>query len=296
MKIGSQAHKELTCRTFFEGHRKYEPPDLPWPDLGAEQLQLLRSLPFWTHALEFESDAGPMIRAAARHEQDPLMREALELQAYEEERHARLVRHMIGLYALPYEEPKLAVGPNPLHAFTEFGFQECLDSFGAFGLFKLARRSEILPDPIFEIFDNVMREESHHIVFFINWYAHRQANLGLRERWLRPWRSLWYYGKAVAELAKLAGDDDADEGADFIVTGAQAFVDELTPQLILSTCVAENEWRMARFDRRLLLPQLLPRLAAMGSRVLRWLPERSFGSFSKGSPSGPPREHTSHAA
>ena len=31
MKIGSEAHKELFCQTFFEGHVKYEPAELPWP-------------------------------------------------------------------------------------------------------------------------------------------------------------------------------------------------------------------------------------------------------------------------
>ena len=91
MRIGSEEHKELFCRTFFEGHEKYEPEELPWPELKEEELALLRGLPFWTHALQFESEAGPMIRSVAALENDPMIREALELQAYEEERHARLV-------------------------------------------------------------------------------------------------------------------------------------------------------------------------------------------------------------
>ena len=185
MQIGSQAHKELYCRSFLEGHVRYEPAQLPWPELDAEALALLRGLPFWTHALQFESDAGPMIRSVARLETDPLIREALELQAYEEERHARLVRHMIDLYALPHREAHVVPNPSPIQEFVDFGFEECLDSFGAFGLFRLARDAKIVADPLFEVFDNVMREESHHIVFFINWYAHREASSGLAGRWLR---------------------------------------------------------------------------------------------------------------
>jgi len=297
MRIGSEEHKKLFCRTFFEGHEKYEPADLSWPALNEEELALLRGLPFWTHALQFESEAGPMIRSVAALENDPMIREALELQAYEEERHARLVQHMIDLYGLPYETAREEPNPDPIRAFTHFGFEECLDSFGAFGLFTLARGADLLPDGIFQIFGKVMREESHHIVFFINWYAHRQANLGVTERVFRPTLSLWYYGKALVQIGALVNDDDSDEGADFIVTGAKAFVDDLTLQRVIGACVSENEWRMAGFDRRLIVPTLIPTLAAFAGAALALLPERSFGSFSKNSgPTTDSREQTSRAA
>jgi hypothetical protein len=274
MQIGSQAHKELYCRTFLEGHRRYEPAQLPWPELDGDALALLRGLPFWTHALQFEADAGPMIRSVARLEPDPLIRETLELQAYEEERHARLVRHMIDLYALPHREAHVEPNANPIQEYVDFGFEECLDSFGAFGLFRLARDAKIVADPLFEVFDNVMREEAHHIVFFINWYAHREAASGLAGRLLRPPRSLWHYGKALRKIGDLVRGDDTEEGADFIVKGAEAFVDDLTPQLVIRTCLAENERRLAGFDRRLLVPQLIPRLARLAGALLGLWPER----------------------
>jgi hypothetical protein len=31
MKIGSEAHNELFCRSFMESHLEYEPEQLPWP-------------------------------------------------------------------------------------------------------------------------------------------------------------------------------------------------------------------------------------------------------------------------
>jgi hypothetical protein len=296
MQIGSQAHKELFCRTFLEGHRRYEPADLPWPELQGDPLALLRGLPFWTHALQFEADAGPMIRSVARLEADPIIREALELQAHEEERHARLVRHMIGLYGLPHREAHVEPNANPIAEFVDFGFEECLDSFGAFGLFRLARDANIVADPLFEVFDNVMREESHHIVFFINWYAHREAASGLPGRLLRPPRSLWHYGKALRKIGDLVRGDDTEEGADFIVKGAEAFVDDLTPHLVIRTCLAENERRLAGFDRRLLVPQLIPRLAKVAGALLGLVPERRPppGTRSTGAPSGADR--TSRAA
>jgi len=284
MQIGSEAHKELFCRTFFEGHVKYEVPELPWPELDDEALALLRGLPFWTHARQFESDAGPMITAVAELEKDPRIREALELQAFEETRHAALVNHMIELYQLPADEIHVEVGPDPLAEFVDFGFEECLDSFGAFGLFKLARDSKLVPDPLFDVFDNVMREESHHIVFFINYYAYHQAQGGFGGRLLRGPRSLWHYSKALVKIGDLVRDDDADEGADFIVKGAEAFVDNLTPQLVIRTCIEENERRLASFDRRLPVPKLIPGLARTANTLLKAIPSR---------PSPPPAQPTS---
>jgi hypothetical protein len=287
MKIGSQAHKELFCRAFFDGHRTYEPADLPWPELAEEELALLRGLPFWTHARQFEADAGPMITAVAELEPDPLLREARQLQAFEEARHARPVDHMIHRYELPAEEAHVQVPADVLAEFIDFGFEECLDSFGAFGLFKLARDSRLVAEPIFEIFDQVMQEEAHHIVFFINWYAHHEAQRGAGARLLRPARSVWHYAKALRKIGDLLGDDAAEEGADFIVKGAEAFVDDLSPKLVIEACLGENERRLAGFDRRLLIPELVPRLAGIALAGLNLVPGRQTAPTPTGGTSKP---------
>src|SRR5262249_54360537 len=153
---------------------RYEPAELPWPALDGEPLALLRSLPFWTFALQAEEDAGPMIPACAAFEPDPLVREAPELQAEEEARHARIIRLLIGLCRLRADEVRGEIPADAVEAFTDFGFEECFGSFGAFGLFQLAREHALVPDALFDIFDRVMEEEARHIVFFINWFAHRQ--------------------------------------------------------------------------------------------------------------------------
>src|SRR4029453_16847298 len=249
MRIGSPAHKELFCRTFLEGHRSYEPESLPWPVLDGEALALLRSLPFWTFALQAEEDAGPLITACAALERDPLVREALQLQADEETRHAGILRHMIGRHGPPPDEPTVEPPADVIEGFIDFGFEECFDSFGAFGLFQLAREHTLVPAPLFDIFEHVMEEEARHIVFFINWFAHRQVNRGRVARVLRQPKALWHYGKALRKLVDLVRDDDTPEGEDFIVSGASAFIDDLTPTLLLSRCLAENERRLAGFDR-----------------------------------------------
>jgi hypothetical protein len=272
MQVGSEAHMELFCRTFLEGHRKYEPEDLPWPELDDQSLELLRGIPFWDFALQAEADAGPMVHATADVQSDPLIREALSLQGYEEDRHARIIRHMIGLYGLEVGEIHVEMPADIEEAYIDFGFEECLDSFGAFGLFELARESKLVPEPLFQIFDHVMNEEAHHIVFFVNWFAHRQRHRGVADRALRVPKSLWHYGKALWKIADMFRSDDTPEGQDFVVTGAQAFVDDLTPKLVISTCLAENARRMAPFDPRLLQPRLIPRMAQVAWAGLRLLP------------------------
>ncbi len=278
MKIGSSAHKELFCRTFLEGHRRYEPESLPWPALDGESLALLRSLPFWTFALQAEADAGPLITACAALEHDPLVRESLQLQADEETRHAGILRHMIGRYGLQADEPTVELPADVVEGFIDFGFEECFDSFGAFGLFQLAREHALFPAPLFDVFEHVIEEEARHIVFFINWFAHRQLNQGQAARVLRQPKALWHYAKALRKLVGLVRDDDGPEGQDFIVSGAASFVDDLTPMLVLSRCLAENERRMAGFDRRLLVPRLGPAFARVALGVLERLPERWVGT------------------
>ena len=274
MKIGSAAHKELFCRTFLAQHRPYEPEQLDWPVLDDEALALLRGLPFWTHALQAEEDAGPMITACAALEPDRTIRQALELQALEEARHARIIKHMIERYRLPLGEIRVEMPADVLVAFIDFGFEECLDSFGAFGLFKLGRQHLVMPAPLFDIFDQVMQEEASHIVFFLNWFAYRQANRGRLPSTFRHAKALKHYLRALRKLAGLAFSDDTAEGKDFIISGAEAFVENLTPAAVLAACLEENTRRLAGFDRRLLRPQLAPRLARLALGILNRLPHR----------------------
>ena len=274
MKIGSAAHKELFCRTFFDQHRAYEPEQLEWPALDDEALALLRGLPFWTHALQAEEDAGPMISACAALEPDTTLRQALELQALEEARHARIIKHMIERYSLPVGEIRVEIPADVLEAFIDFGFEECLDSFGAFGLFKLGREHLVMPAALFDIFDRVMQEEASHIVFFLNWFAYQQANRGALPWLFRHSKALKHYLRALRKLAGLAFSDDTAEGKDFIIGGADAFVENLTARAVLAACLEENTRRLAGFDRRLLVPRLAPRLARLALGVLDRLPQR----------------------
>ena len=95
MRVGTEEHKLLFCNDFIKSYLPFEPENLPWPELDEVSLARLRAIPVWTMALEVELNAGQMLYGFAATEPDPLVRKALELQAFEEDRHGRLLSYMI---------------------------------------------------------------------------------------------------------------------------------------------------------------------------------------------------------
>jgi len=268
MKIGSQAHKELFCRSFIESHLKYEPEHLPWPQIDGAVLERLRGIPFWETALTTEQRAGVLVTAFAQTVTDPVLQAAIALQGRDEDRHGRLIATLIERYGVAIKPS----APEPLpsnieEAFTTFGFEECLDSFFAFGLFGIAREAGFFPEQFFTIFDPILDEEARHIVFFVNWVTYRQISRGRGALVLRAAQSLRHYSKALRNLAKAVGGANTDAG--FTATGASAFAVDLTPKSFLSACLAENAKRMSKFDERLLQPQLMPAIATAALRTLQ---------------------------
>lgn len=65
---------------------------------------------------------------------------------------------------------------------------------------RFARRSAYLPEPLVEIFDMLVRGETRHIVFFINWIAWQQTAAGHGARWVRGTSAIWYYRRAIGRL------------------------------------------------------------------------------------------------
>jgi hypothetical protein len=171
MKIGSEVHKELFCRSFMESYQEYEPEQLPWPQLDSVTLDRLKAIPFWEKAFDTERGAGVLVSAYAEMVDDPVLKEAIALQGREEGRHARLIKTLIDRYGIEIRErPRIELSDNIEEAFMDFGFAECLDSFFAFGLFGIAREAGFFPEQFFTIFDPILDEEARHIVFFVNWY------------------------------------------------------------------------------------------------------------------------------
>ncbi|HEX3419211.1 MAG TPA: hypothetical protein VHT21_22845 [Stellaceae bacterium] len=272
MKIGSDEHKQRFCRDFIASHCRFDPATLTWPDLDELSLGRLRAIPFWQEVLYTERRAGVIVDAYANTIADPLVRQAVALQGFEEARHANLLREMIRRYRIAAEERPLdePLSPDLRRAFADFGYGECLDSFLGFGVFKIARRSGFLPEQLFEIFDMLMREETRHIVFFINWMAWQQASRGSLADSLRGVNAARYYGRAIGRLlGTVRRGRRTNDGRDFSATQASVFLGGFTLRGFIEECCIEHERRMREFAPDLLKPRFLPRLAAIALTGLR---------------------------
>jgi hypothetical protein len=284
MFIGSQEHKELFCRTFVATHRPYEPADLPWPELDETSIARLRAIPVWSMALGVEIGAGKMLAGFGKTEADPMVRNAIELQGYEEDRHGRILSYMIAKYgidATPIDEKE-----DPTRrAFVHFGYNECVDSFAGFGIFKLACESRILPDSLTSIFVRVLEEEARHIVFFVNWVAWDRSRRGYRGFLAQAIPALASYIGAIIRRVR-GGSEMAGGGTPGEQTPLNLFgdvLDSLTPAKFLRACVEENERYMRDFDPRLLRPRVIPTLGAIALSIFDFVDWVS-GEFAKKKP------------
>jgi hypothetical protein len=275
IKLGSEAHKNLFCQHFIDTHLDYEPETLPWPKLEGEALDRLRAIPFWKEALYTERKAGVMVSRFAHTVEDPLLREAIALQGREETRHSRLIDYLIKHYDIDIEEPEKAEIPDNIElAFTDFGFEECLDSYFAFGMFDIAHQAQYLPEEIFQVFDPILDEEARHIVFFVNWFTYLQIQRGQGFVPLRSLKTGWHYGRAIKGLIDVFGGVAERDDQTFTATSATMFMEDLTPELFFKTCLAQNSLRMSKFPSNLLQPELFPNLSKLALAVLNLLPKK----------------------
>jgi hypothetical protein len=279
VQIGSNEHKELFCRSFVESHRAYDPREWAWPALDDVSLARLRAIPIWTLALEVELGAGEMLCKFAKTEADPLVREALELQGYEEDRHGRILECLIERYGLT-ATPNVPKQEPTRRNFINFGYNECVDSFAGFGIFRLARDARLLPEALTSLFTRLLIEEARHVVFFVNWIAWDRSRRGLPGAVLQALPVLASYAGAIArrikggaELQSASNQHNAPDLFDDVRKN-------LTPALLIRCCVDENERYMASFDSRLLRPQTIPALAKLALAIIETI-ERVRAAFPK---------------
>ena len=259
VRIGSEAHKELFCRMFLDSFDAYEPAVIDWPGLDGAELARLTGLPFWGLAVETESETSMRMQCLADVTEDPLIREAIALNAFEERRHKEVLEHLIRFYGIEIDPQHAFERPrDPEWAFIQTGYGECFDSFFAFGLFRAARDSGFFPPELVEVFEPVIQEEARHILFFINWLAYTQAN---RRPWRRP-PFLAHRALALAQKAwnRLCLARQTGNNSSMTMGGHESMGIELSPRAFMELCLAENGRRMAAYDARLLRPLFMPRL------------------------------------
>jgi hypothetical protein len=270
IRRGSDEHKKLFCRTLLDTHDPYRPAVIDWPPLESEARDRLVSLPIWDIAVQTEGRARLNVASYAAVTADPLLRKAIEMNAFEEGRHKHVLSNLVAAYGITLApEPEYAVTGDPEWAFMVTGYSECIDSFFAFGLFETAKRSGFFPEALVDTFEPVIQEEARHILFFVNWAAWHRRTMPL---WRRPYFELkvmavWLF--LIWERIGIARDmGGGPQDNNFTITGAKSLGDDIDVGQLIDICLAENERRMSRYDRRLLRPKGVPALARLARRFL----------------------------
>jgi hypothetical protein len=280
LRPGSARHRSATCRMFRHTFNPYRPAVLDWPVLAPEVRARIVALPIWDIAVQTEGKARLRMAAYAATLHEPDMRDALALNAWEEQRHKEVLSRMVAAYGIALApEPPQPWPKDPEWAYLVTGYSECIDSFFAFGLFELARRSGLFPQALVDTFEPVMQEECRHILLFANWAGWHRARLS-------PWRRLRFELKVARVWAFLvweriglartvdaggaAGDPSCGQDNNFTLNGAQAVADDgVKLPALLALCLEENARRFAGYDERLLRPTTVPRLVRMALRLAR---------------------------
>jgi hypothetical protein len=278
--LGTQAHKRAFCRMLLDTHNPYRPSIVDWPPLDPEARDRLVSLPIWDIAMQTEGNASLRVLSYANTVADPLLREAIEIDGFEETRHKQVLSNLVAAYGiLLAPEPEYLPPKHPEWGFLLAGFCECVDTFFAFGLFALAKRSGFFPPELVDTFEPVIQEEGRHIIFFVNWVAWHRRNLPV-------WRRVFFAAKIVSVWAFLLWErigfargldggggvqpGNTPQDNNFVFTGSRAIGSgNVSAAAVIDICLSENERRFAGYDPRLLRPRLMPRLIRFARRFMR---------------------------
>ncbi len=276
VKLGSEAHKRLACRMFRETFNPYKPSVIDWPKLTPEARDRLINLPIWDIAVHTEGKARQNMLSYAHSLADPEWHDAIELNGWEEGRHKTVLSNLVQAYGIALvPEPDYPAPRSPEWAYIRTGFSECIDSFFAFGLFALAKRSGFFPPELVDTFEPVIQEECRHILLFANWVAWTRRNTPL-------WRRLWFEMVVIAawivlawnrmSIARGMGADKREEAKhhNFTMTGGKAVSGiDLGVAGLLRLCLTENDRRFAGYDPRLRRPTTMPSLARFALLFMR---------------------------
>jgi hypothetical protein len=274
LKIGSEEHKRAFCRMLLDTHDPYRPAVIPRPKLEEEAFKRLTGLPIWNIAVQIEGRASIAVRTYGEAVADTLLKEAILMDGGEEARHKEVLSKMVAFYGITLDpEPPYPAPRDAEWAFMTTGYAECIDSFFAFGLFDVARRSGFFPEALVETFEPVIQEEARHILFFVNWLAwHRRQLSWLGRVWFNLRCLACFLGRIKGRLdtarAVKGSQGDKKKDKNFTATTSKALAVDMKVPDLLRLCLAENDRRMAKYDPRLLRPVLVPSLVKLALRFL----------------------------
>ncbi|HEX4708839.1 hypothetical protein [Phenylobacterium sp.] len=276
IRLGSEDHLRLLCLELLETHDPYKPAVIDWPKLDDVTRNRIVSLPIWDIAVQTEGRAGLNVKTFGATLAAGLLKEAVDMNAFEESRHKVVLANMVSFYGIQLEpEPEYKTPRDPEWAFMVTGYSECIDSFFGFGLFDLAKQSGFFPAELVDTFEPVMREEGRHILFFVNWVAWWRRNMPW---WRRPWFELkvlavWTF--LIWERIAIAGQMESSEKAqdnNFTLNGSKELGVEISFGGLARICLAENDRRLAPYDARLIRPRFVPNMIRLALRFMNTPP------------------------
>ena len=262
VRLGSPEHLMLFSRMLLDTHDPYRPALIDWPELAPDVRDKIVSLPIWDMAVQTEGRTGLFVKTFGQTVRDPLLKAAVEMDAFEERRHKVVLADMVRAYGIQLEpEPEYVVPKDAEWAFMRSGYSECIDSFFGFGLFKLAKDTGFFPPELIDTFEPVMREEGRHILFFVNWVAWWRRNMP----W---WRRPYFEAKILVvwlfliweriDMAKGMGENTRAQENNFTLNGSKELGVEVSFPELAAICLAENDRRLAPYEARLIRPRFVP--------------------------------------
>lgn len=276
---GSDVQKRAAREMFDATFNPYKPSVIDWPVLDEATRERIISLPIWDIAVQTEGKARLRMLSYADSIDEPDWKHAVARNGWEEGRHKEVLHNMVGFYGIELEpEPPYLEPRDPEWAYMVTGYSECIDSFFAFGLFEVARRSGLFPPELIDTFEPVMQEECRHILLFANWVAWQRRQLSplARIRFELKVAAVWIFlGWERVNLSRgLTGGDDASPAKpvdnNFTVTGSKAVTDvEIAIPELMALCLEQNDLRFRGYDERLLRPTTMPTLTRAALAVIR---------------------------
>src|SRR5258706_9889439 len=98
--LGIVAHKVLFCHAMLDTHDPYRPALIDWPVLDDETREKIISLPIWDIAVATEGRASMNVKTYGEGITDPLLRDAIDMNAFEEGRHKTVLGDMVQSYGI----------------------------------------------------------------------------------------------------------------------------------------------------------------------------------------------------
>src|ERR1700691_3579979 len=91
VRPGSDRHKTMFCRMLLDTFNPHKTAIIDWPKLDDEARGRLVSLPIWDIAVQTEGKAKLRVLTYGEQIGDPLLRQAVEMNGFEEGRHKDVV-------------------------------------------------------------------------------------------------------------------------------------------------------------------------------------------------------------